>query len=213
MKTTLKYSIHIALIGIFALSPHVALAQSKKAATEEAASKDAAKAKKPGVKTAPSAPVDLNTASQTDLEKIPGVGTATARKIIAGRPYSSVADLSKAGLSSKTIQAITPMVTVSAASAAAAGAGAGRTAATTRSTPPPPSPAATSAVNTKPAARTSASSANAPGTSCGPGLVWVNTATKVFHRAGSRWYGKTKAGKCMTEADAVKAGYRESKEG
>jgi hypothetical protein len=25
---------------------------------------------------------------------------------------------------------------------------------------------------------------------------------------GSRWYGKTKHGKYMTEADAIKAGYR-----
>ncbi len=29
---------------------------------------------------------------------------------------------------------------------------------------------------------------------------------------GDRWYGNTKHGKYMTEADAIKAGYRESKE-
>jgi hypothetical protein len=46
----------------------------------------------------------------------------------------------------------------------------------------------------------------------GPGMVWVNPKTKVFHRQGDRWYGKTKNGKYMTEADAVAAGYRESKE-
>jgi hypothetical protein len=44
-------------------------------------------------------------------------------------------------------------------------------------------------------------------------MVWVNLETKVFHREGDPWYGKTKNGKWMTEADAVKAGYREAKKG
>ena len=44
------------------------------------------------------------------------------------------------------------------------------------------------------------------------GMVWVNTETKVFHREGDKWYGNTKHGKYMNEADALKAGYRESKE-
>jgi len=43
------------------------------------------------------------------------------------------------------------------------------------------------------------------------GMVWVNLDSKVFHREGDRYYGTTKNGKFMTEADAVKAGYREAK--
>ena len=46
-----------------------------------------------------------------------------------------------------------------------------------------------------------------------PGMVWVNTATKVFHRSGDKWYGRTTRGKFMTEADALKAGYHEAKMG
>src|SRR5262249_50496441 len=61
--------------------------------------------------------VDLNTATQQELEALPGVGEATAKKTMEGRPYSSVADPSKAGVSSSTIDKISSLVTVSKAKA------------------------------------------------------------------------------------------------
>jgi len=64
--------------------------------------------------------VDLNTATQKELEDVKGVGPATAKKIIAGRPYKSVDELKKAGLSDKQIKSIGPSVTVGAAPAPAA---------------------------------------------------------------------------------------------
>lgn len=45
----------------------------------------------------------------------------------------------------------------------------------------------------------------------GNGQVWVNTETHVYHKESSKWYGRTKHGKYMSEADAVKEGDRPSK--
>ena len=64
--------------------------------------------------------IDINSATQAELEKLPGVGAATAKKIVTGRPYQSVSDLSKAGVSKKTIDKITPLVSVGPAVPAAA---------------------------------------------------------------------------------------------
>jgi hypothetical protein len=149
---------------------------------------------------APAAIVNLNTASESDLVALPGVGPATAKKIIAGRPYATVADLAKAGVPKNTIEKIGSMVTVGAATGAAAAPPA-----------PKPAPAAPAAA---PAASTTARTPAAPTAAQQPpvkGMVWVNLSTKVFHREGDRYYGNTKNGKFMTETDAVKAGYREAK--
>lgn len=131
--------------------------------------------------------VDLNTATAKELEELPGVGPATSKKIIAGRPYKSVDDLAKAGISEKELAKLSPLVTVEEAAPA-------KTRVTSDSEKE--APAKTAEARTPPV----------------KGMVWVNTVTKIYHKEGDSWYGKTKTGKFMTEADAIAAGYTESKQ-
>ena len=58
---------------------------------------------------------------------------------------------------------------------------------------------------------TAATAAVTPAAGGGHGLVWVNTETHVYHKEGSRFYGTTKKGKYVSEADAIKEGDRPSK--
>lgn len=40
--------------------------------------------------------------------------------------------------------------------------------------------------------------------------VWINPASRVYHCAGTRWFGKTAKGSYATEAEALKRGNRPS---
>src|SRR6266436_3369536 len=63
-----------------------------------------------------------------------------------------------------------------------------------------------------PATTTGSAEPNAtPAPGGGHGLVWVNTESHIYHKESSRFYGKTKQGKYVSEADAIKEGDRASK--
>lgn len=65
-------------------------------------------------------------------------------------------------------------------------------------------PAAAMTAPAKAATKPGATPAAAPGG--GDGKVWVNTASKTYHCAGTKYYGKTKAGEYMSEVDAKAKG-------
>jgi competence protein ComEC len=57
--------------------------------------------------------INVNTATAAELEALPGVGPANARRIIEGRPYRSADDLERVkGIGPKRLEEIKPLVTV-----------------------------------------------------------------------------------------------------
>jgi len=68
-----------------------------------------------------SSKVNLNTATKTELETLPGVGPSIADNIIAARPFKSVSELKKVnGIGEQRYDDIRPHVTVSKTSAGSA---------------------------------------------------------------------------------------------
>lgn len=121
----------------------------------------------PGMGTpalAAAALVDINSATQAELEGLKGVGPATAKKIIEGRPYASVDGLAKAGLSAKAVEALKPFVTVGKTQTAAKAA----------------APVAAAAAEVKKAGKEAQKTAKAAAKKLAPGTkININTADKA----------------------------------
>lgn len=74
-----------------------------------------------------------------------------------------------------------------------------------------PAPAASSqaqaSTSSVQATKASASGTTAAAAGGGADQVWVNTSSKAYHCQNTKYYGKTKAGKYMTEVDAKAQGF------
>lgn len=184
--------------------------------------KDTKDTKAAKVKTTKVAKVDINHASEQELEALPGIGKTYAKKIIEGRPYKKKSDLVKIGVPKKTVDNLKGLIKFGKVekdkhhkkkeshkkkekkSLSASKASETDVEAKPEKEKKSFSKRAETNVETKSAKESFKVQPR-------KGMVWVNTDSMIYHKEGDQWYGKTEKGEYMTEEAAIKSGARLSK--
>lgn len=117
--------------------------------------------------------VNINTASKSELESLPGVGPAIADSIISARPFKSVRDLKDvSGIGEQRFQEILPHVTVGSAASR-------RSSSATASGGPAESSSARASGSDKPTAKAQSENVTPPGSRNAGGIGGAVTTDSV----------------------------------
>ena len=105
----------LTLFSIVAGTDRPTAAQATRPVTPPAREKARKTEKKEAQRTVevkPAEQIDLNSATIEELMTLPGIGEVTARKVIDGRPHTTIEDLSRLGVSARRIDEIKPLAKV-----------------------------------------------------------------------------------------------------
>jgi hypothetical protein len=110
--SALRAVLHLAAVLSMVAALGLVTAQTADAATSTSSKSKSASTthKSSTAHSASTEKVDINSANLKELEGLPGIGTVMGQKIIAGRPYKSIADLKHAGIPPNTIKGLSGKV-------------------------------------------------------------------------------------------------------